>query len=102
MRRLLAAALLASSPALAASGPVPSLPQCADVVVAPVAVAAPARGVVRVMMLDLKGAGPNYGVAKALGQVVADEAAKAKGLEILSADEVRAVLQNEANKQLVG
>lgn len=94
---LLAAAFVLA----AATGPVPSLPHCADAPLPPAA-PAPTSTAVRVMMLDLEGAGPNFGVARALGQVVAAEAAQAKGLEILSADEVRAVLQNEANKQLMG
>lgn len=60
------------------------------------------RSSVRVMLLDLKGSGPQYMVARSLGQVVASEAAQVKGYELLSSEEVRAVLEGEANKQLVG
>ena len=60
------------------------------------------RDHVRVMLQDLE-AGPAFASRVAgLGQVVASEAAKVKGFDVLSAEEVRAALDQEADKQLLG
>jgi hypothetical protein len=57
---------------------------------------------VRVMLLDLK-TGPWLAeTAKGLGQIVAAEAAKVRGYSIISAEEVRAALDQEANKSMMG
>lgn len=100
---------LALGLALAAIGPRPPSP-------APVSAAAPVPGTpaaaarcaepagtrVRVMVLDLATA-PRFASQRgALTHIVAEEAARVPGYEILSADEVRAVLSQEANRQLMG
>lgn len=57
---------------------------------------------VRVMLLDLKTAPWLAETAKGLGQIVAAEAAKVRGYSIISAEEVRAALDQEANKSMMG
>jgi hypothetical protein len=57
---------------------------------------------IRVMLLDLKASPAFAASARPLGQIVAEEAARVGGYELLSADEVRAALDQEANKQLLG
>jgi hypothetical protein len=60
------------------------------------------RDHVRVMLQDLE-TGPAFASrATGLGQVVAGEAALVKGYAVLSAEEVRAALNQEANKQMLG
>lgn len=67
-------------------------PRCAE----------PTGARVRVMVLDLE-ADPRFAsVRGALGAIVAAEAARVAGYEILSADDVRAALDQEAAKQLMG
>ena len=62
----------------------------------------PAGARVRVMLLDLI-TDPRFSSQRgALGHIVAEEAARVRGYEILSADEVRAVLDQEATRQLMG
>lgn len=57
---------------------------------------------VRVMVLDLA-ADPRFSSQRgALTQLVAAEAARVRGFEILSTDDVRAALDQEANRQLLG
>lgn len=77
-----------AAPALAPS----AAPRCTE----------PAGARVRVMLLDLI-TDPRFTSQRgALGHIVAEEAARVRGYEILSADEVRAVLDQEANRQLMG
>jgi hypothetical protein len=62
----------------------------------------PRPSTVRVMLPDLEVA-PRFETTRAaLGQIVAEEAGRVKGYELLSAADVRAVLDQEAGKQLVG
>ena len=90
---------------VAAVRPAPPPPKAAPapVCVAPAAALVPTTPAkVRVMLPDLE-VTPRFADARAaLGQVVAGEAARVEGYELLSADEVRAVLDQEANKQLLG
>ena len=58
--------------------------------------------VVRVMLPDLDVVARHAGARDALGQIVAEEAARVRGYQLLSAAEVRAVVDQEANKQLAG
>ncbi len=57
---------------------------------------------VRVMLMDLKAAPAYAGVKTSLGQIVAAEAAAVPGYQVLSAEEVRTALDQEANKALAG
>ncbi|MBI1948276.1 MAG: hypothetical protein HYS27_21490 [Deltaproteobacteria bacterium] len=62
----------------------------------------PTGTLVRVMVMDLA-VDPRFASQRgAFGHVVAEEAARVRGYQILSADEVRAVLTQEANKQMMG
>lgn len=79
------------------AAPAPAPPVCPEPTPAPEAPSS-----VRVMLLDLRSSGGLTGVARVLGQVVAEEAAKVKGFELLSSEEVRAVLDQEAQKALMG
>jgi hypothetical protein len=54
------------------------------------------------MLLDLKTAPWLAETAKGLGQIVAAEAARVRGYSIISAEEVRAALDQEANKSMMG
>src|SRR5688572_25727297 len=54
---------------------------------------------VRVMLPDLEVTGRHAPAKAALGQIVAQTAGAVRGFELLSAAEVRAVLDQEANKQ---
>lgn len=87
---------------VAAAKPAPP-PPVACVAPEPAAVTSssvPAR--VRVMVPDLE-VSPRYIAARGgLLQVVAEVAGRVRGYELLSADEVRSVLSQEANKQLLG
>lgn len=58
--------------------------------------------VVRVMLPDLDVAPRHAAARDALGQIVAEEAGRVHGYQLLSAAEVRAVVDQEANKQLAG
>lgn len=78
-----------------ASGPASADDECA-------AGALSAAPQVRVMLLDLKTAPWLAETAKGLGQIVAAEAAKVRGFSIISAEEVRAALDQEANKSMMG
>jgi hypothetical protein len=62
----------------------------------------PRPSTVRVMLSDLDVAPRFEATRAALGQIVAEEAGRVKGYELLSAADVRAVLDQEAGKQLVG
>lgn len=78
---------------------------CADPPTTTVASTPPPSAVaakVRVMLPDLETTGRYGDIAAALGQVLAAQAGLVPGLEILSAAEVRAVLDQEANKSLMG
>ena len=57
---------------------------------------------VRVMLPDLEVVGRHAGARAALGQTIAETAGAVRGFELLSAAEVRAVLDQEANKQFLG
>ncbi len=71
--------------------------------VCPEVPASPAKAAkVRVMLPDLDVRGRHTQARAALGQIVAETAGGVRGFEILSATEVRAVLDQEANKQFVG
>jgi hypothetical protein len=60
------------------------------------------QATVRVLLQDLQ-VPPALNANKVgLAQVIADEAGRAPGLSVLSADEVRSALQQEADKQLLG
>lgn len=61
-----------------------------------------AGSTIRVMLLDLKTAPWLAETAKGLGQLVAAEAGKVKGYSIISAEEVRTALDQEANKAMMG
>lgn len=105
---------LALAFAVAAIGPRPLPPTSPPALAPPPAAAAPAAAAaagrcaepagarVRVMVLDLVTDARFASQRGALGHVVAEEAARVAGYEILSTDEVRAVLTQEANRQLVG
>lgn len=60
------------------------------------------REQVRLMLQDLETGPADTARAAGLGQVVAGEASKVKGLSVVSAEEVRAALNQEADKQLLG
>jgi hypothetical protein len=62
----------------------------------------PRPSTVRVMLPDLEVAPRYQGQRAAFGQIVAEEAGRVSGYELLSAADVRAVLDQEATKQLVG
>ncbi|OGQ11034.1 MAG: hypothetical protein A2138_04435 [Deltaproteobacteria bacterium RBG_16_71_12] len=82
------------APPLAPPPPAPPAPaaRCAE----------PTGAQVRVMVMDLA-VDPRFASQRgALGQIVAEEAARVRGYQILSAEEVRTVLTQEANKQLMG
>ncbi len=69
---------------------------------APPPPAPPRPSTVRVMIPDMSVA-PRFAEARnALSQVVAEEAARVQGYELLSAADVRAVLDQEATKQVMG
>ena len=57
---------------------------------------------VRVLLLDLKATPALSASASGLGQIVAAEAARVSGFALVSFDEVRAALDQEANKMLLG
>jgi hypothetical protein len=57
---------------------------------------------VRVLLLDLKAPTNARQLASSLGQVIADEAARVPGFQMLSTAELRAILDNEAEKAMVG
>lgn len=57
---------------------------------------------VRVMLPDVQGADRYRDARIAFGQIIAEEAGRVKGYELLSAAEVRAVIDQESAKQLVG
>jgi hypothetical protein len=57
---------------------------------------------VRILVLDLESAPQTAEVAPVVGQAVAAEIAKVPGLEVLTADEIRAVVQQEAEKAVMG
>lgn len=57
---------------------------------------------VRVLLLDLKATPALTDSAKGLGQIVAAEAARVSGFAIVSFEEVRAALDQEANKLMLG
>ncbi len=90
------AAKAAKPPQVAPPAPI-AAPVCPEVPVAP---ARPST--VRVMLPDLEATGRYAATKQALTQLLAEQAATVRGFELLSAAEVRAVLDQEANKQLVG
>lgn len=99
--------LVASLAAAFGVGQPPSSPATAADPTATCAPAGPAtRGLsnaqVRVMLLDLEATPRLASSARALGQIVAEEAARVRGYSLLSADEVRSALDQEANKALMG
>jgi len=57
---------------------------------------------VRVLVLDLAGTDVAPELLRTLGQIVAREAASVQGYQVLSSDELRTVLDQEAEKQLFG
>lgn len=57
---------------------------------------------VRVLVLDLAGTDVAPELLRTLGQIVAREAAAVQGYQVLSSDELRTVLDQEAEKQLFG
>jgi hypothetical protein len=57
---------------------------------------------VRVMALDLRAEGDLSAQARSLSQVVAEETGRVSGYHVLSSEEVRAVLDQESTKQLMG
>jgi hypothetical protein len=86
------------TPPAAAAAPVVAPVVCPEI--APPPPAKPAT--VRVMLPDLEVKGRHEPIRAALGQIVAQTAGTVRGFEILSAAEVRAVMDQEANKQFVG
>lgn len=89
--------LVAARPAPVAPVPAPP-PVCPE----PPAPTSTTATTVRVMLPDLE-VTPRFADARgSLTQVVAAEAGRVRGYELLSADEVRAVVAQEANKQLLG
>lgn len=80
-----------------AKAPEPPPPACPEPLPPP---AKPST--VRVMLPDLTVAPRFSGARDVLGQIVAEEAGRVKGYELLSAADVRAVIDQEAAKQLVG
>jgi hypothetical protein len=97
---LLAMSLSAAKPA----PKVPSKPVAAPALCPepPVAVDAPRATTVRMMLPDLDVSPRFANAAAVLGQVVAAEAGKLRGYTLLTSSDVRAVLDQEASKQLVG
>lgn len=77
--------------------PTPPPPVCPEPAPLP-----PKPTTVRVMLPDLEAAGAYVESRQALTQIVAETAGLVRGYELLSSAEVRAVLDTEANKQLVG
>ena len=57
---------------------------------------------VRVLILDLAAPDAPPTLTRLLGQIIAREAAKVQGFIVLTSDELRTVLDREAEKQLVG
>lgn len=57
---------------------------------------------VRVLLMDLKAPESRQRLARALGQVIAEEASAVPGFQLLSTDELRAILQNDAEKAMAG
>jgi len=105
---LLVALALAMAPAKAPKAksakppppPVVEAPPCPEPPPPPPAQKAPST--VRVMLPDLDVSGRQRDARDALGQLVAAEAGRVKGYTLLSAAEVRAILDKEAGKQLAG
>lgn len=62
----------------------------------------PAAAKVRVMLLDLTASGDLETTARSLGQVVATEAGRVEGFELISRAEIRTLLAEEAAKALLG
>jgi hypothetical protein len=60
------------------------------------------RSVVRVLVLDLRASAELKTASRGLSQVVAEQAARVSGFEIISSEEIRAVLDQEATRQLMG
>jgi hypothetical protein len=90
-----------AKPSAAAKAKSPPPPTCPEPPPAPPP-PPPRPSTVRVMLPDLEVA-PRFADTRAgLGQIVAEEAGRVKGYELLSAADVRAVLDQEASKQLVG
>jgi len=95
---LLGLVLVAARPAPVAPPSPPPPPVCPE----PPAPTSTTAARVRVMLPDLE-VTPRFADARgSLTQVVAAEAGRVRGYELLSADEVRAVVAQEANKQLLG
>ncbi len=98
----MSAALLLGLVLIAARPVPPRAPAPAPVACPPLPPPPPASTSVRVMLPDLEVTARFADARGALTQVVAAEAGRVHGYELLSADEVRAVVAQEANKQLLG
>lgn len=62
----------------------------------------PAPTRVRLLVMDLKTSEQHASSSRSLTQIVAEEAARVSGYDIVSTEEIRAVLDREAQKQLLG
>jgi hypothetical protein len=96
---LLALSLSAAKPAPKVVPKPVAAAQCPE---PPVVVEAPRPATVRMMLPDLDVSPRFANAAAVLGQVVAAEAGKLHGYTLLTSSDVRAVLDQEASKQLVG